>query len=126
MAVLFLSDIWLHDAWDFSDHVRLRIKGDMPAPELEEPGRIDTYASGRRRSIREAGRFRTIPFSFYLDEGADELSWLRAHARRDVMYRDFRGELLFAVYPRVREQPAASRMVLVTLELEEVTGTVEV
>ena len=125
MATVTLHDVWLHDHDDFSDFVRLEIAAGMPEPTLEDPGEVHTYASGRRRRVRQLGRFRTIPVGCYLDEGSSELEWLRDMTGRDLMYRDFRGLLLFGSYGRLEETPLRARVVRVRFDLEETTGTAE-
>ena len=124
MVTVTLNEVWIHDADDHADDVRLRW-----ADLTVEPSRhaeVRTYAGGRQRIVTGPARPRSGTVTFPLVDRSS-LDKLEDWCGRKVMIRDSRGRVLFGMFPsfQISERRTDHRPI-VTLSFREVSGTVEV
>ena len=125
MVTVTLNELWLHDADDHADHVRVPYAS-MDVSEARQ-GEVRTYAGGRRRLITGPAKPRTASVTAQnIDRAiADEIVSRRGSVQ---MVRDGRGRVLFGTFFEVSldETPGRKEMVSVGFTVHEVTRSVEV
>ena len=86
MAVITLSEIWLHDGEDLADYVQSY--GFASEDESHAvAGQVRTYANGRRRIIRRAGTATSVSVTLPSTDRTT-IDWLRERAGQTLMLRD--------------------------------------
>lgn len=124
MATVTLTEVWIHDAAEPSNYVTSDGFG-TGGPTDAARGEVRTYAQGRRRVIRRAGRSRTYDRTFPAVSDA-WLEWMGDHIGSTVMVRDPKGRLFFGVFWSldVTDLPGGAPPD-VTVEFEDVTYSIE-
>lgn len=122
MATVELDGLWVHDADDLADHVRLTCVRAL-APVDEIAGEVRTYAGGRRLARRRPGRAVRYEVTVRLIDRYG-MAWLRAHAGQVVMARDYAGGQVWGIFWRVpvtEVESPVTPIVDVTLTIESVS-----
>ena len=95
MASVTLNELWIHDADDLSDYVRVRVS-ELSAPQ-EQAGEVREYAGGRRRIIRRKTRRREVSVELS-NVDREVLPRLDDWAGRLLMLRDPRGRVMWGSF----------------------------
>lgn len=124
MASVTLDRVWLglwHDGARGAAQLPLLFVGSR-SYSRSKPGRIATYANGRRRAITRAGTFRVVELTVSTD--AAGLRTIETWQGKTVTYRDGLGTRWWGVYFDVESEPSSDgRRRDVSLTLESVSFT---
>lgn len=103
MARVHLGDVWLNDASDLSDRLRLRVAGKLE-PAFVAPGSEYVTASGAIRSIDTVGAAQSWALSSPYASQV-ERDWLVDHNGQLVWVRDWLGHRVHGKYRDVKPIP---------------------
>ena len=125
MASVPLSELWVHEADNLANYVTT----DGFAQENESrsvPGRVQTYAGGRRRTVTRPGSATSLQTTFPVCARVT-VAWLRSLAGTTVLLRDPYGRVEWGVYLSVDVSERGSGIDPdVSFTLESVTGSAAV
>lgn len=96
MVHVNLHTLWLNVVADPSQRQHFPVMSALQVT-TSQPGEVRRYASGRLRSVRQAGRTRAISATLPACD-LDQVRWLERYQGETVCVRDDRGRKLFAVY----------------------------
>jgi hypothetical protein len=127
MAVVSLTDLWLHDAADLSDFVTLEVSELVEVPAIEAP--IRRYASGVLRMVRSGEVQHSYAVLCRLPSRS-AVDQLREWAGQLLMLRDPLGRKRFGRFEEATFRELAMRDTDIVYEVEltfdEITHSEEV
>lgn len=128
MASVTLTQVWLHDAADYTSYIQLDSEYIAETPLAEAP--IRKYAGGRFRMVTIAGVQQSIQLTFGLPSRT-AVNQLRSWAGRLLLLRDPIGRAVFGRFldPRFRERAMVDETTTAweaDIVFDQVTHTVEV
>ena len=126
MATVTTEDVWIHDAADLDDYIRL----DHAVAISHTPSARATrrrYAGGRTRSVTRVGVVSdlTVQAEFVTLE---QEQWLESKAGRRLVLRDMRGRIVWGMIPDPSFAEMGGHLTYSTCSLKftGLTGTAEV
>jgi hypothetical protein len=120
MAQVILDELWIHDAADLSQHLRLILDAEDERAGADVQAR--TYAGGRVRMVSGPARPRSLRLRLDKVARAD-VDQLRAWAGRLLLFRDPRGRKIWGFYDAVPITELLVDLADVDLDVTEVTHT---
>lgn len=125
MTTTNLRNLWIHNAANYSDNIEFEYYRPV-REDLDTEGDVRRYAGGRKRSIRRAGKLRTLTVDLRFVTRA-QLESLRKLQGKLIMLRDNKGRVVFGVYHDINiDDRRTDKDAGVTLNIQEVTHSVEV